>query len=234
MPSITNTVFTSLVNVFFPHVCAGCEQPLSRGEEVVCVHCLDKLPATSFGLAEENPIENLFTGRVAIEAAMACYFFHKAAVLQNIIHQLKYHGRRDIGRYMGEQMGHQIAKSNLSHTIDGLVPVPLFYTKEKKRGYNQATLLCEGMAEVLQLPLFPKALKRIQATESQTHKTRLDRWENVKSAFRVEKPELLEGKHLLLVDDVITTGATLEACAQYLLEIPGTRVSIAALAMAGS
>ena len=232
MSSIAETAFTSLVNIFFPHVCAGCEQPLSRGEQVVCVDCLGKLPGTGFQLKENNPIEKLFTGRINIEAATACYFFRKEAVLQNIMHQFKYHGRRDVGRYMGRQMGFIIAASGNSSQFDGLVPVPLYYTKEKKRGYNQSAILCEGVAEILHLPIIPHALKRIYATESQTHKTRLDRWENVQSAFEVSKANLLMGKHVLLVDDVVTTGATIEACAQHILKIPGTKVSVAALALA--
>lgn len=232
MASIAETAFASLVNLFFPHVCAGCEQPLSRGEQVVCVDCISKLPGTAFRLKGNNPIEMLFAGRINIEMATACYFFHKEAVLQNMLHQFKYHGRRDVGWYMGRQMGLIIAASDNSGQFDGLVPVPLYYTKEKKRGYNQSAILCEGMAEILHLPVLPHAISRIHATESQTHKTRMNRWENVQSAFEIRKAGQLKGRHVLLVDDVVTTGATIEACARPILKIPGAKVSVAALAMA--
>lgn len=222
----------SFINLFFPNACAGCNQPLSIGEEVLCIRCLSKLPLTWFHLAEENPVAKLFVGRIPVEAATACYFFHKDAILQNIIHQFKYQNRGDIARYMGRRMGTLLGASPFCSTIEGLVPVPLYYMKEKKRGYNQAKLLCEGMAEVLHLPVYANLVKRVHATESQTHKSRIDRWQNVRTAFLTEKKTAVQNKHLLLVDDVMTTGATLEACGQRLLQIPGVKISIATLAVA--
>lgn len=232
MKSFVGSTVTSFINLFFPNACAGCNQPLSMGEEILCIRCLAKLPHTWYHLTEENPVEKLFAGRVSLEAATACYFFHKDAVLQNVIHQFKYQNRADIARFMGKQMGLLLAESPVFTHVDALVPVPLHYTKEKKRGYNQAKLLCEGMAEVLQLPVYSRLLKRTYSTESQTHKSRVDRWQNVKTAFVAEKPQTVAGQHVLIVDDVVTTGATLEACAQCLLDIPGVKVSIATLAVA--
>lgn len=232
MKSFAGTTVTSLINLFFPNACAGCSQPLSRGEEIICVNCLARLPQTWFHLSKENPVEKMFAGRISLEAATACYFFHKNSILQNIIHQFKYQDRDDTAWFMGKQMGMMLAESPVFSKVDGLVPVPLYFTKEKKRGYNQAKLLCEGIAEILQLPIFPNLIKRMEITESQTHKSRIDRWENVNTAFRLMRKEEMKNKHLLLVDDVITTGATLEACVQCMQEIPGIKISIATLAMA--
>jgi len=183
-------------------------------------------------LLKDNPVERIFIGRIPFEAATACYFFRKGSAIQKIIHQFKYHNRKDIALYMGKQMGHMLQQSAVYSTADQVIPVPLFFKKEKKRGYNQANLLGEGIAEILHIPVVNDSVERVSQTGSQTRKSRLDRWENVKDAFRVVRPDMLRGKHLLLIDDVITTGATLEAFAQTLTEIPGVRISIASLALA--
>jgi ComF family protein len=232
MKSFMGSTVTSFINLFFPNACAGCSQPLSIGEEVICVRCRTRLPYTWFHLSAENPVEKMFTGRVPVEAATACFFFRKDSVLQNIIHQFKYQSRTDIARYMGRQMGMLLADSPVYRQVDALVPVPLHYTKKKKRGYNQSELLCEGMAEILQLPVCSDLIKRVYSTESQTHKSRIDRWQNVRSAFITERKPEMQNRHLLLVDDVITTGATLEACTQSLMALPGIKISVAALALA--
>lgn len=220
------------MHLFFANLCAGCSQPLNRGEKVVCLRCLFELPETGFHLLETNPVEQLFTGRIAVNAATACYFFHKNVSLQHIIHQFKYHNRTEAAVFMGRLMGNMLNQSIQYAHIDGIIPVPLHSKKQMLRGYNQSTLLSEGIANVLQAPVIKNGLVRITATESQTKKSRLERWQNVKSAFLVTNPAALRSKHLLLVDDVITTGATIEACAEILLQIPGVKVSIAALAKA--
>ncbi len=222
----------ALMRLFFANLCAGCDQPLSRGEKMVCLRCLFELPETGFHLLEANPVEQLFTGRIPVSAATACYFFHKNVSLQHIIHQFKYHNRKEAAVFMGALMGNMLKQSVQYAYIDGIIPVPLHSKKQMLRGYNQSELLSEGIAGVLQAPVIKDGLVRMTATESQTKKSRLDRWQNVKDAFQIVKPAALKGKHLLLVDDVITTGATIEACAEALLHIPGVKVSIAALAKA--
>jgi ComF family protein len=232
MKDITGKTLEALMHLFFANLCAGCDQPLSRGEKMVCLRCLFELPETGFHLLEANPVEQLFTGRIPVSAATACYFFHKNVSLQHIIHQFKYHNRKEAAVFMGALMGNMLKQSVQYAYIDGIIPVPLHSKKQMLRGYNQSELLSEGIAGVLQAPVIKNGLVRMTATESQTKKSRLDRWQNVKDAFQIVKPAALKGKHLLLVDDVITTGATIEACAEALLHIPGVKVSIAALAKA--
>lgn len=222
----------SLLNLFFVNLCAGCHQPLSRGEKTVCVRCLFELPETGFHLLKDNPVEQIFTGRIPVNAATACYYFHKNVSIRHIIHQFKYHHRREVAIFMGNMMGNMLKQSVYYKGIDNIIPVPLHFKKQKLRGYNQSDLLSEGIAEVLKIPILKNGLVRKAATETQTKKTRLERWHNVKDAFRVLHAEKLVGKHILLVDDVITTGATIEACAAILLRIPDVKISIAALAKA--
>lgn len=199
---------------------------------MLCINCLNDLPETGFHLLKDNPVHHLLTGRVELEAAAACYFFHKGSVLQNIIHQFKYKGRKDLAVFMGNRMGEMLIDSVYFEEMDCIVPVPLYDLKEKKRGYNQAELLGRGIGEFLSVPVITDAVKRSFQTNTQTRLDRQDRWQNVKTAFKVEKPEKLEGRHILLVDDVITTGATIEACAEALAVISGTRFSMVTLALA--
>lgn len=221
-----------LIHLFFPNYCPGCGQTLSRSEKILCIKCLNDLPQTTFHLLRDNPVSHLFTGRVDLYGATSCYFFHKGSVLQNIIHQFKYKGRKDIAWFMGNQMGEILERSVYFKQIDCIVPVPLYILKEKKRGYNQAAMLAGGMAEIFSLPVIKDAVKRVTQTDTQTHLNRQDRWQNVKTAFKVVKSEKLEGRHVLLVDDVITTGATLEACAASLSAVNDIRISLVTLAVA--
>ena len=163
---------------------------------------------------------------------MAEFYFSKEAIMQNLIHEFKYRGNRKIGLYLGKLMGRSLLNCDRFSGIDILVPLPLFPKKEFKRGYNQASILCEGIHEITGIPLVTKNVVRIIHTETQTKKSRVQRWENVEKSFSVLDPASLQGKHILLVDDVITTGATLEACGAEILKIDEVRLSIAALAIA--
>lgn len=222
---------TSLINLFFPNACAGCNQPLSIGEDIMCNRCLAKLPLTWYHLSAENPVEKMFTGRAQVEAAAACFFFHRESIVQNIIHQFKYQDRTDIARYMGKQMGLLLSESPLFNRVDALIPVPLPALKEKKRGYNQSKLLCEGMREVLDLPVYSGMLRRSFAAAD--YPPQWDTGNGQKQpVFSTEKTILLAHKHVLLVDDVITTGETLAACAGCLKQIPDVKISILGLAVA--
>ncbi len=174
----------------------------------------------------------MFWGRIAITAGTSEFYFSKGSIMQNLIHELKYKGNRKAGSYLGNLMGKSLHESNRFANIDMLVPLPLFEKKEFKRGYNQAMILCEGIAEVMKLPIITKNIIRIVHTETQTKKGRIERWENVEKSFAVKDPFALKGKHILLVDDVITTGATMEACGAEILKIDNTRLSIATLAFA--
>ena len=180
----------------------------------------------------DNPVEKIFWGRIAATSAMSEFYFSKGSAIQNLIHELKYKGNRKVGHYLGKLIGASLANSN-RFTIDAIIPLPLFARKEHNRGYNQAAVLCEGISEIMNVPQIKNNVIRIVSTETQTKKHRAERWKNVVGSFSVTMPSELENKRLLLVDDVITTGATLEACATEILKIKNVSLSIATLAMAG-
>ena len=227
--------------LFFPHHCAGCGTDALNKEASICLRCLHELPVTNFHQYAGNPVEKRLQGRVQLVSATSyCYFTHQAMV-QQLLHQLKYKGNQALGRQLGRMMGKVLQESDRFNDIDLLIPMPLHKAKERKRGYNQAEVLCEGMAEILGLPIINNAVIRVSDTETQTHKNRVERWQNMQGQFKLAQEghrqsrtprSIIEGKHLLLVDDVITTGATLEACARVLLQAEGVRVSIATLAYA--
>ena len=179
-----------------------------------------------------NPVEKIFWGRLALLAAMSEFYFTKGTLIQTLIHQFKYKGNIDVGLYLGGIMGYSVLSNNRFTKIDALVPLPLFAEKEFKRGYNQATILCNGMSEVMKVPVIKNNAVRKRFTETQTKKHRAERWKNVEGSFEINNPNEIRYKHLLLVDDVVTTGATLEACGTELLKIEGTKLSIATLAYA--
>jgi ComF family protein len=178
-----------------------------------------------------NPVEKKFWGRIAVTSAMSEFYFSKGSIVQNLIHEFKYKGNKIVGHYLGNLIGKSLLNSNRFH-IDGIIPIPLFEKKEKKRGFNQAEILCKGISEIMNVPIIKKNVIRTVPTKTQTRKGRLERWQNVEKTFSVSDTRNLQGKHILLVDDVITTGATLEACASEILKIENVRISIATLAMA--
>lgn len=222
----------SLLHLAFPHVCAGCGTDILNSKHPVCLRCLNALPQTYFHQYTNNPVERLFWGRLPLAAATAQYYFTKESLMQRLMHQFKYRSNKTIGFYLGEQIGNSLHHTNRFESIDALVPLPLFAAKERARGYNQATVLCEGIAEVLQKPLLTNCIARTVHTESQTKKSRIDRWQNMEGRFEVHDKKSIAGKHLLLVDDVVTTGATLEACGRALLEVDNVQLSIATLCIA--
>lgn len=227
-----NKWFTDFSHLFYPHICVGCGSDLLEEHQPVCLHCYSNLPETGFFALQNNPIEKIFYGRLNVSSAAAGYYFTKSAVLQRLIHQLKYNGNRDVGYQLGQWLGLQLKNSGRFTSVDALVPLPLFPDKEKKRGYNQATILCEGMADIIQVPVINNLVERKRFTDTQTKKGRSERWANVEGSFAINNTAEMSNKHLLLIDDVITTGATLEACGQAILQAPATQLSIATLAWA--
>ncbi len=225
-------IISSTLHLFYPHICTGCGSDLLAAENLLCHHCIHNLPHTNFAQFANNPIEKDFWGRIPLTAAYSQFYFSKEFLIQHLIHQLKYRGDTKIGFYLGEVMGKTMLNSSRFNTIDALIPLPLYADKERKRGYNQATVICNGMSSVLKIPVLNDAVIRQHATETQTRKTRTGRWENVKDSFKIAKPADLNNKHLLLVDDVVTTGATLEACANVMLKLKHVKLSLATLAYA--
>ena len=223
------SVLNDLLSLFFPQLCAGCNTPLVKGENILCLNCLADLPKTNYRDGIENPVAYHFLGRININYATSYYSFDKGGRVQHLLHQLKYKGRKDIGYKLGLLFGFELIQNIQFQEIDVIVPVPLHPRKQRTRGYNQSIEICKGISESMKRPIILDNLIRQVHTDSQTMKGRYERWENVSGIFSVKKSQIFSGKHLLLVDDVITTGATLEACCHPLLEITGVRVSIAAL-----
>ena len=231
MRAIGNSL-EALSHLFFPHICYGCGSDLLSQEMILCLRCRNGLPDTDFAKFENNPIEKIFWGRLQVSAAFSQYYFTKDSLIQTLIHQLKYKGKKEVGTDLGKMMGHSLLQSSRFSNIDAVIPLPLFPDKEKKRGYNQATMLCEGISEKTKVPILYDAIKRVRFTETQTRKSRMERWQNVEGVFEVSDHQKLTGKNILLVDDVITTGATLEACGNIISAIPGVSVFVATLAYA--
>lgn len=225
-------LLSDLVHLVFPRLCVACGENLFDHEEHICTHCLCDLPKTNYHQTDSNPVAKLFWGRVPIFKACSFFFFTKGSKFQTLIHQLKYDDRKEIGYELGKCFGSDLSSSEDFKSVDVIIPVPLHLSKEKIRGYNQSNWIAKGIAASMDTPVENKNLIRLKASETQTKKSRFERWENVQSIFQVTNPEALENKHILLVDDVVTTGSTLEACAQELLKIHNVKVSIATLAAA--
>jgi ComF family protein len=216
--------------LYFPKNCPACGRPLKLFGANICGRCSQNLPETHFFEAAGNPIEKIFYGRLPINAGAAAWYFHKNSALQALLFQLKYKSNKEVGLFIGKQMGALLAASERFASIDALIPVPLHPQALSKRGFNQAAIICEGIGQVWHKPVLTGAIARTKHTPTQTKQTRAERWDNMENAFTIQDPASIKGKHLLLVDDVITTGATIEACGKTLLTIEGARVSVAAAA----
>lgn len=224
------TLAADLLQLLFPNLCNACGQPLLKTEHLLCLSCRFDLPYTDFHLYADNPVAKQLWGRIPCANAMAMFYFRKASRVQRILHNLKYKGKPELGTLLGELLAERLLKSNVDWEIDLILPVPLHRKRERIRGYNQSQCIAEGLRTVMQWPVCKNVLVKTISTSSQTRKGRFSRYENLKSAFAVQNGSMLQGKNVLLVDDVITTGATLEACAAVLYEAGIKRLSIAAVA----
>jgi len=233
MSSVFSEVIQGFAGLFWPNVCACCATGLTRGEKYICSHCMYELPKTNFFREHDNPVAQIFWGRAIVEHATAGYFFRKGNRIQKLVHQVKYRGQKEMGKVLGCEMGKSL-RDSIFNEVDLIAPVPLHPQKYRKRGYNQSEWIAQGVAESMDKPVDTQTLVRRVFTETQTRKKRFDRWENVDSGFGLVHPETFTGRHVLLIDDVITTGATLEACIHAVLSAQGTKVSVAALAFASA
>lgn len=223
-------LYSSLLHLFFPNNCECCSQDLTAEENILCLSCRHQLPETSFEQYTGNPVEHIFQGRVNIQHAAAVFYYTHPSPLQHLVYQFKYKQRKDIALYMGRQMGLQLLKSPWIQDISLIVPVPLHAGRKRKRGYNQSALLADGISAVIRKPVMDM-LARTRFRQSQTLHNRETRWKNVEQAFRLKQTSLHPEEHILLIDDVITTGATSEACCHELLRT-GAKVSICSLSLA--
>jgi len=223
-----------LVNDFlgllFPYLCNGCGTQLYHGEKEICTKCRYDLPFTDFQNYAANPVAKLFWGRIPCNGAMAMLYFRKGSKVQHLIHRLKYKDQTQTGIELGKLLGERLLSSPTYQTTSLIIPVPLHPKKQKSRGYNQSEYIARGIAEIMQVPVSTTHLIRQHHTSTQTKKGRYDRFENMQSVFTILNPGQLENQHILLVDDVITTGSTLEASGITLLATPIKQLSIAALA----
>ncbi|QNR25567.1 ComF family protein [Croceimicrobium hydrocarbonivorans] len=220
------------IDLVFPPHCLACEQKLFRPERHICLACKAELPRTDFEKFHDNPVFRRFIGRFPLRFAGAWLHFQKAGKVQKLMHAFKYRDQEKLAVYLGRQLAKEWRDSPLLASPDVIIPVPLHPRKQRKRGYNQAQAIAEGLSAELKKPLVLGQLNRIRYRNSQTKEKRFNRWQQVHSVFQLKEPASLAGLHILLVDDVITTGATLEACLQSLAQAPDSRFSVLTLAHA--
>lgn len=225
-------LFDDFISLFFPRTCYACGNNLFQNEKIICTSCLLHLPKTNFHKIKENPVSKVFWGRVNLTSATAMYFYRKGAKVQHLIHQLKYKGHKEIGVFLGQIYGSQLMDTEIYKNIDLIIPIPLHQSKLKKRGFNQAECFAKGLAESMQKKMDTKSLIRQVETSTQTKKTRYKRWENVSDIFRLEIPKNINDKNILVVDDVITTGATMEAFIETIQKAENVQVCAASIAFA--
>ncbi|MFZ0280379.1 MAG: ComF family protein [Bacteroidales bacterium] len=223
-------LWDDFISLLFPRLCYGCGNHLLRNEKLICTECFVVIPRTNYHLKADNTVAQLFWGRCMIERAAAFSFYTRDSRIRKLIHQLKYKGVKEIGIELGRIYALSLKSSGFLDGIDLLIPVPLHKSKKRKRGFNQSELICTGISDVTGLPTDILSLVRMNVSKTQTKKSRYDRWTNVEGIFRVTDELRLKNKHILIVDDVITTGSTIEACVNEILKIEDTRVSVAALA----
>jgi ComF family protein len=224
--NVLSTRADELLGLFLPNRCAGCDRGLMRWEKSICMRCAEELPRNRFHDDALNPVEQLFRGKLQLQAASAFLKFNPHGSVQHMLHRLKYKADREVGLELGRRMGRDAMGCRRFADVDLALAVPLHPRKQLQRGYNQAQVLVDGLCEEWPIHSMGNELLRVASTRTQTKKGRLDRWTNVKQAFHLARPELLIGKHVLLVDDVITTGATIEACALALGAVPNLRLSV--------
>ncbi|MSQ78825.1 MAG: ComF family protein [Flavobacteriaceae bacterium] len=225
-------MYAHFVNLLFPNVCRGCSQPLVNGEEHICAMCISELPLTGYIGWNENPVAKRLWGRVNLIHASSFMHFVKDSMVQQLLHNLKYKGQKEIGFALGKLLGNELLENEKLNDVDYVVPVPMYPRKERKRGYNQAWTIAKGVSDSISKPIEQNSLVKILDTRSQTRLNRWMRWENQQEIFALKNASNYEGKHILLVDDVITTGSTLEACTTLMNQVDGCRVSVATLACA--
>jgi len=224
--------WTNFVSLLFPTLCQACGESLVTGEELICLNCRYNLPFTDFHLKPDNMVAQQFWGKIHLEGAYAMCYFAKGGKMQHLMHHFKYKGIQKIGNLLGNIAGEQLLKSPVFKSADVVIPVPLHKSRLRKRGYNQSMCFAEGLSEKMRIPIDENNLVRLRATETQTHRSRFSRFENMREVFTLTNPESLRNKHVLLVDDVVTTGSTLEACGTALLKAEGLKLSIATIACA--
>jgi len=221
-----------LVNLFYPNICLLCGHPLVQNEKFICLHCHCNIPKTNYHIYKKNPARDLFAGYSQINEVTSFLFFEKEGVTQKLIHTLKYYGNKELAAFLGRTAANELKPAGIYASIDAILPIPLHPKKEKRRGYNQSVWIAKGIASVYGCRVETKYLKRMINTQSQTNKSIYDRHVNVEKIFELTDTDFLFGKHILLIDDVLTTGATVSSCIDALISVPDIKISIFSLSIA--
>ncbi len=218
--------------LIYPRNCVACSNSLYKHEEQICNYCYLNLPKTNFHKGHQNPVASLFYGRVNLEFASAFYLFQKKGSIQKVLHAIKYKNNKDLAVLVGQWYAEDLKEHELIKQVEAVIPVPLHVKKLQQRGYNQSEEFANGLAKGFDASVNTTVLKRKEFTSTQTKKSKYERWENVEDKFDLNNPDELKHKHVILVDDVITTGATIEACCQTLQQIEGIKISVLCIAYA--
>ncbi|MBT1685189.1 ComF family protein [Dawidia soli] len=232
MANSLESVFSDFVSLFFPRLCAACTQPRMKGEPIICSACLLELPYTDHHIDPQNLLYQRLSAFTPVHTAQAFLKFSKDSRVQRLLYALKYGHQPDVGNFLGELYGARLSSTGMTTKPDLVVPIPLHPSRQRKRGYNQSACFAAGMASTLNIPCAENLVERTVKTITQTRKNRLERWENMQNVFRVKVSREIAGKDLLLVDDVVTTGATLEACVRALTDAGCGAIHIACIAAA--
>ena len=230
-------MITDLIDLIFPPRCSACEESLTPGDQFFCTHCWSQLKPYDLQNYSDHLMDQHFWGRVRVEATAALFPYYPKGLVQQVIHNIKYRGDKRLGRFCGEWLGHLLKEAQNFQSVDAILPVPLFRKRMRNRGYNQSQLIAKGISKVMKLPVIENGLSRSRSTASQTSFNRFERIKNMESAFHAS-PNLAAYNHLLLIDDVVTTGATLEACIRAIRRMESqeqvnAKISLAALALGG-
>jgi ComF family protein len=224
-------LLADFVALFYPQVCAACGGELLQGEEHICINCILSLPYTGFAQQNPNPTQQAFWGRIELQTATSFLYFRQGNRTQKMMHRIKYKGDKELAQYIGGLMGDELKSTKLFEEVDCIIPVPMHKAKQRKRGFNQSEWFAKGLAQKLNIPVITDVLLKTTATQSQTRKSRWQRWLNAGERYAVQNPASIAGKNILLVDDILTTGATLEACGQTLQTATNCTLSIATMAI---
>ena len=224
--------FVDLMNLLYPRICLVCGNALNGHEKQLCVSCVHGIPRTNYHLLQDNPVEKKFWGKVTIFRGTSFFYFQKGSPYQKVLHALKYKGNQEVGELLGKLAGVDLVETVDFNSVDVIVPVPLHPQKLKSRGYNQSEMICNGLAVILQKPVSTSNLVRLKENTTQTKKSVYERYENTDGIFGLVDKYTFQDLHVLLVDDVLTTGSTLEACISVLEEVPNIKVSVVTLAVA--